>query len=92
MFYGCENLTELDLSNFDMTNVSAFNTLSMFGYCDKLHTLRLDNCSNDTISKIINSSGFPTQAISGVTRKIRCKQANATGLTPPENWVFEYVN
>ena len=64
----------------------------MFSGCTSLHTLRLDNCSNDTISKIIASGGFPTNAIEGVTRTIYCKEENAAGLTAPTNWVFSYVD
>lgn len=90
MFYGCKNLTTLDLSNFDMSKTT--NTSSMLSSCNKLHTLRLDNCSNATISKIIKSSSFPTNAITGVTRKIYCKEAEAAGLTAPTNWVFEYID
>jgi surface protein len=91
MFNGCGSLTELDLSNFDMTKVTYSNSIAMLGGCTCLHTLRLDNCSNDTINKIITSSSFPTNAISGVTKKIFCKESEAAGLTPPTNWVFEYV-
>ena len=90
MFWGCSNLAELDIRNFDMTN--ATQTSSMFSNCTSLHTLRLDNCSNDTINKIITSSNFPTNAIAGVTRKIYVKEANAAGLTPPTNWIFEFVD
>jgi hypothetical protein len=64
----------------------------MFSGCSKLHTLRLDNCSNDTINKIITSSGFPIKTIEGVTRKIYCKEENAAGLTAPTNWIFEYID
>ena len=89
MFSTCKALTTLDLSNFDTSNVT--NTTSMFSSCNSLHTLRLDNCDNATINKIITSSGFPTGAISGVTRTIYCKEENASGLTPPTNWVFSYI-
>jgi surface protein len=90
-FQYCYALTSLNLSNFDMTNVSTSNTNNMLQNCKALHTLRLDNCSNDTINKIITSKNFPTNAIEGVTRKIYCKESEATGLTAPTNWVFEYV-
>ena len=93
MFYNCSSLTSLDLSNFNTSNVtSMLNMSSMFRNCSKLHTLRLDNCSNDTINKIITSSSFPTGTITGVQRKIYCKEANAAGLTAPKNWVFEYID
>ena len=90
MFYSCYDLQELNLSNFIINKV--WNYGSMFTNCGKLHTLRLDNCNNATISKIIKSSGFPTGAINGVTRKIYVKEENAAGLTPPTNWVFEFVD
>ncbi len=90
MFYQCSNLTELDLSNFDMSKTT--NTSNMFYNCNKLQTLRLDNCSNATISKIIKSTDFPTNAITGVTRTIYCKEAEAAGLTEPTNWVFEFID
>ena len=89
MFEYCSKLTSLDISNFDISNVT--DMYGMFADCTSLHILRLDNCSNNTISKIINSGEFPTNAISGVTRTIYCKEENAAGLTPPENWVFSYV-
>ena len=90
MFESCSDLTNLNLSNFDTSNVT--NIDKMFSDCQKLHTLHLDNCSKDTINKIITSSNFPTNTIEGVTRKIYCKQENATDLTPPSPWVFEYIN
>ena len=89
MFSNCNQLTSLDLSNWDTSEVT--NMYYMFTNCTSLHTLRLDNCNNATISKILNSYGFPTGAIEGATRKIYCKEENAAGLTPPTNWVFEYI-
>lgn len=88
MFVGCINLERLDLSNF-IINSSLY---SMLVGCDKLQELRLDNCDNDTINKIITSTGFPTGTANGTTRKIYCKEANAAGLTAPDGWVFEYVD
>jgi surface protein len=70
---------------------------SMLEGCNSLHTLRLDNCSNATISKIINESGMPTEPIIDLntgqetTRKIYCKEENAAGLTAPNGWEFSYV-
>jgi surface protein len=90
MFSDCINLTELNLSNFDMTYVT--NTNFMFSSCSSLHTLRLDNCSNNTINKIITSYNFPTGLINGETRKIYCRQANAAGLTAPDGWKFVFVD
>ena len=89
MFSRCSSLASLDISNFDMTNVTSNNV--MFESCTSLHMLRLDNCSNDTINKIITSTVFPTNAIEGVTRTIYCKEENAAGLVAPTNWVFSYI-
>jgi hypothetical protein len=60
----------------------------MFYNCRKLHTIRLDNCSDDTVRKIINSGNFPTGTIEGVIRKIHCNYSAAYDLTPPDGWVF----
>jgi surface protein len=93
MFSSCSKLAFLNISNWDMTKITASYSYSqMFSGCTALHTLRLDNCNNDTINKIITSSYFPTAAISGVTRTIYCKESEAAGLTAPKNWVFEYID
>lgn len=89
MFIGCHNLTTLDISNFDMTNVT--NASYMLQSCDKLQELRLDNCSNDTINKIITSAWFPTGTINGATKKIYCKEENAADLVAPDGWEFIYI-
>lgn len=91
MFFDCNSLTTLDLSNFDIVSVESSRLYSTFYNCTSLHTLRLDNCSKATIRRIITSDGFPTNAIEGVTRTIYCKEENAAGLTPPTNWVFEFI-
>lgn len=93
MFENCSSLTEVNLSNFDLSKTpTSASVYKMFYGCTSLHTLRLDNCNNTTINKIITSGNFPTGTISGVTRKIYCKEANAAGLTAPTNWVFEYID
>jgi hypothetical protein len=61
----------------------------MFSDCTSLAELRLDNCDNNTINKIITSLNFPT--FTSGTHKIYCKQANASGLTAPQGWTFSYV-
>ena len=92
MFVGCDELETLDIRNLNITDCNSNPTITnAFSDCVKLHTLRLDNCPNDTINKIITSTGYPTGTIEGVTRKIYCKESEAAGLTAPENWVFEYV-
>jgi surface protein len=93
MFQDCTSLTTLDLSNWDTTFVFMPNwdMREVFLNCTALHTLRLDNCNNDTISKIIKSSGFPANTISGVIKTIYCKESEAAGLTVPNGWVFSFV-
>jgi surface protein len=102
VFSHCDNLQELDLSIWDMSSVdtSVYDSGSVYNYaggmlsgCDSLHTLRLGNCSKNTISKIITSSSLPTGKITDsegniITRKIYCKQANTAGLTAPDGWKF----
>ena len=53
MFYGCNNLTNLDASNFDTTNVT--NMRDMFEYCYKLTKL---DVSKFNTSKVTNMSGM----------------------------------
>jgi surface protein len=90
MFSNCENLKELNLSNFEVKEDC--DTGWILNNCRSLHTLRLDNCNEDTIKNIIESLSFPTNAITGVTRKIYCKKAIAAVLAEPTNWEFEYVD
>jgi surface protein len=96
MFSWCDKLEEINISHFDMTNVGSCDDI--FGYCNRLHTLRLDNCNYDTISKIINSSNFPTGEATNAEgyplnapRQIYVQEANAAGLTAPDGWEFVYV-
>lgn len=89
MFADCWTLQYLDLSNFDMTNVT--DTNDMFYMCTNLLMILLDNCDRNTISKVINSSGFPTNELTNYRRKISVRGKNVVGLTPPENWSFSYV-
>lgn len=89
MFNWCHNLETLDIRNFDISEDTECN--DMFNGCQALKELRLDNCSRNTINKIITSSNFPTDAIDGVARNIYCKQSESydRGLLPPENWFFQ---
>lgn len=90
MFFGCSSLIELNMSNFDTSNVKYVTYL--LSSCTSLRTLRLDNCSNTTISKIIDSSGFPTNTIDGAIKLIHCKRAEAEGLLAPTSWQFYYID
>ena len=97
MFNWCVCLQELDIRNFELVHEDGTQAeiWSMLEGCNELHTLRLDNCSNATISKIINESGIPQDQayINGeyVTRKIYCKAEAAEGLTLPPGWAWEIV-
>ena len=90
MFQNCDSIEFLDLSNFDI-EVKYSYMIPSLGSCSKLHTLRLDNCSNDTINKIIKQTYLPTGTINGETRKIYCKEENAADLTAPDGWEFIYI-
>ena len=91
MFSGCSSLTSLNLSNFDLVNTSVTGRMNIFNGCNNLQDLYLNNCSNDTINKLLKSK-FPTGTIEGITRRIYCKEANTDGLTAPDGWVFEYID
>ena len=91
MFSECENLKELNLSSFEIKEDCS--TDYMLNNCRRLHTLRLDNCNEDTIRKIIESESFPTGEAEdnwGETRKIYCLEENVGELTAPDGW--EFVN
>ena len=101
MFAGCTSLQSLDIRNFKFIDIQVGgnsggslekNTANFLADCISLHELRLDNCDRFTIETIINSTNFPINPIAGVIRKIYCKKENATGLTEPDNWKFEYVD
>ena len=85
MFWGCSSLEVLNISNFDTSSVTSIG--DTFD-CPNLHTLRLDNCSNNTIRTLVTSQNFPTNAIDGGKRSIYCKAENTAGLYAIENWIF----
>ena len=86
MFSGCENLRELNLSSFEIRKDC--DTDYMLNNCRKLHTLRLDNCSNDTINKIITSTGFPTELVDEKAREMWVSPKYVADLTAPDGWKF----
>lgn len=96
LFVQCPLLESVDIRNFDLTSIvinrEGSGVQVMFSECPKLHTIRLDNCSKNTIEKIIESYGFPTGEIEGMPRRIYCKQASANGLITPDGWQFEYID
>lgn len=89
MFFECWNLEILDIRNFDMSKIIGDTSTSrMFENCINLHTLKLNNCSNDTIYKILASLKFSDD---GEIRKIYCREANAIGLAAPNGWEFAFI-
>lgn len=88
MFRGCIRLTTLNLSNFIVTEDAGVSQI--LSGCRRLAELRLDNCDNYTISRIINSDGFPTGTLSG-GRVIYFKESELGDLQPPDGWRFETV-
>ncbi len=93
IFDGCTRLSTLNISNFDMSKVDDASTVLMFQGCNNLQHLRLDNCSKDTISKIIASESLPTGTVVGVKRKMYInRQVNVSDLKLPDGWMFSYVN
>lgn len=50
MFQWCTSLTSLDLSGWNMSNVTSMD--GMFEWCSKLKTITMKGCSEDTIQKI----------------------------------------
>lgn len=99
MFYGCSSLEFLDLSNWHLTYDTDLHYA--FHGCDKLHTIKLDNCNLLTIERIIRSNGFTTNAIEGLTRTIYVDKSlvitdgkivdGGLRVYPPTNWVFEHI-
>lgn len=93
MFERCEKLIYLDIRNFNIYDV---NTNGMFLGCDDLRVLRLDNCDDSTIEKIINDTDLPTGDKDGRLRKMYLPEKYATnpeenGLTAPDGWEFAYL-
>ena len=50
MFQLCEKLQSLDLSNWNVANVTTMS--NMFKYCDSLKTIIMKGCNQTTIDKI----------------------------------------
>jgi surface protein len=99
MFNWCIYLQEIDIRNFELVhedNTEA-GAYGMLEGCNSLTTLRLDNCSNATISKIINESGMPQEPYydgntgENVNRKMYCKASEIGDLVAPNGWEFVTV-
>lgn len=76
MFHRCYNLSSIDLSNFDTSNVVCMD--GMFYYCDKLTTLDLSTFDtskvNDMICMFFNCFNLVT--IKGVIDMKSCKDTD----------------
>ena len=99
MFLWCNNLQELDIRNFELVHEDGTEVAisSMLEGCNELRILRLDNCSNATIRKIINESGMPQEPVydysisENVNRKMYCKASEIGDLVAPNGWEFVTV-
>ena len=52
MFYGCSNLTKLNLKNFNTTNVE--NMIGMFSNCNRLKELDLQNFNTTKVTNMLH--------------------------------------
>ena len=59
MFDRCSALTKLDITNFDMTNVTNFNTLFNGGYGEKLTSTTVEIITNKDTAEWFNTN-FPS--------------------------------
>ena len=88
MFANSENLTELDLSNFDTTNVK--NYMSMFSGCSGLKELNLSSFN------FINGESFKNMfyKINNITIILNGNSKNITDFIKeiPEDAIINYVN
>ena len=96
MFSGCSSLEYLNLSGWTTKSITysgGYYISNMLYGCSSLEELRLDECDYSTISRIINSEGFPDNKIYGKERIIWCKKSVVgDDLTPPANWRFGYID
>ena len=66
MFNGCAALTSLDLSGWDMSIETIF-TNDMFKGCGSLETIKMIDCSQDTIQKITDVKPSGATIVTGQT-------------------------
>ena len=65
MFRDCNSLTSLDLSGWNMSNVTYMN--QMFDGCGSLETIKMIGCSQDTIQKITDVKPSGATIVTGQT-------------------------
>ena len=80
MFYGCENLTSLDLSNFDTSNVT--NMYGMFSGCWGLTSLDVSNFDTSNVT----SMGYMFSDDSGLT-SLNVSNFDTSNVTDM-SWMF----
>ena len=86
MFNGCNALETLDLSNWDTSKVTS--TTRMFGTkLRSLTTLRMLNCSFDTVNDIVSLCSTYTDC----TLYINLSEEEARRLDMPSGWNYEII-
>lgn len=65
MFNACSSLTSLDLSGWNMSNVTSM--IGMFDGCTSLTSIRMIGCSLDTIQKITDVKPSSATIVTGQT-------------------------
>lgn len=86
MFDSCNALEALDLSNWDTSNVTLMSR--MFGTkLRSLTTLRMLNCSFDTVNDIVSLCSTGTDC----TLYINLSEEEAELLDLPSNWNYEII-
>ena len=71
MFYGCSSLKELNLSNFNINNVT--DMASMFSRCSSLEELNLSNFNTNNVT---NMNGMFSRCSDQFKNKIRSEYKN----------------
>lgn len=70
MFFSCNKLVTLDISNFNIDNLPPEGITSLFYDCGLLRTVYVDNCSDVTITKLLtalNTTDTPYYGPGGFT-------------------------
>ena len=91
MFYNCNKLETLDLSNLDTSKVTTMR--AMFGQCHTLKTLDLSNFNTQNVNSLLNMfygcnnlinidlSGFDTRKVTNISWMFReCRNLNSVNL------------
>lgn len=97
MFANCTKLKTVNLSNWTFTSSANMIYGGMFSNC-AIETIRLDNCNNVTIKRIIGGINGSTLGQSDKdVRTIYCQSVNARDKTAtgflelPAGWTFDFL-